>query len=283
MISVGMMQGRLTPSKGRGIQFFPFGEWEREFEIGSRIGLNEIEWIFDYDRFDENPIWTIEGVKKIKEMMNETGILVRSVCFDYFMRRPFYKYTGLDEKKIKKENLEYTKKLISQMQEINASLLEIPIIDGSSLKSANEEEKVIEFLHMVLDFSQQNNIFVGCETDLPIDKFCLFLEKINNERIFANYDSGNSSGLGYDHRVEILSLAERIANVHIKDRIFQGGTVQLGTGSANFEKVFSALKDVGYNKSIVLQAARGRDGSETDNIKKQLAFVQEYCRKYELE
>ena len=50
MRSYGIMQGRLTPSNGRGIQFFPFDNWQQEFITGSSIGLNEIEWIFDYDR-----------------------------------------------------------------------------------------------------------------------------------------------------------------------------------------------------------------------------------------
>ena len=66
MISLGIMQGRLTPSKNRGIQFFPFDMWENEFEIGCKLDINEIEWIFDYDRFEENPIWTLEGIKRIK-------------------------------------------------------------------------------------------------------------------------------------------------------------------------------------------------------------------------
>ena len=34
MISFGIMQGRLTPSQGKGIQFFPFDHWEKEFELG---------------------------------------------------------------------------------------------------------------------------------------------------------------------------------------------------------------------------------------------------------
>ena len=282
MISLGIMQGRLIPSRGRGIQFFPFGEWEKEFEIGSRLGLNEIEWIFDYDRFEENPIWTTTGVRKIKEVINSTGIKVRSICFDYFMRRAFYKSRGEKAEKIKKENFEIVKNIIYKMKDIDATLLEIPMVDNSAIKSPYEETQIIEFLHSVLEIAEQVDILVGCETDLPVGKFRAFLEKVNSKRIFANYDSGNSSGLGYNPREEILSLAEYIANVHIKDRVYQGSTVQLGTGSADFEKVFSALKDVRYDRSVLLQAARGKDGEEEKNIKRQIEFVQKYCGKYGL-
>lgn len=64
-MNFGIMQGRLTKPKGRGIQFFPFENWENEFWIAKEIGLNEIEWIFDFDNFKENPLWTSEGRKKL--------------------------------------------------------------------------------------------------------------------------------------------------------------------------------------------------------------------------
>ena len=51
MITYGIMQGRLTPSQGRGIQFFPFENWRNEFYESAKLGLNEIEWIFDFDDF----------------------------------------------------------------------------------------------------------------------------------------------------------------------------------------------------------------------------------------
>ena len=53
---LGIMQGRLTPPKGRGIQFFPFDYWENEFWMAKELELDEIEFIFDYDRYDQNPL-----------------------------------------------------------------------------------------------------------------------------------------------------------------------------------------------------------------------------------
>ena len=117
MLSFGIMQGRLTPSNGNGIQFFPFGNWEKEFEECLRLKLDEIEWIFDYDMYEENPLWSINGVYHIKQVMNATGIKVRSVCFDYFMRRPFFKYNTLA---IYKENIEFIKRILEGMNNINA-------------------------------------------------------------------------------------------------------------------------------------------------------------------
>ena len=48
---IGIMQGRLTETKGRGIQFFPFENWENEFKVGKGVGIKEIEFIFDYNDY----------------------------------------------------------------------------------------------------------------------------------------------------------------------------------------------------------------------------------------
>lgn len=283
MRSYGIMQGRLTPSNGRGIQFFPFDNWQQEFITGSSIGLNEIEWIFDYDRYEENPLWSGNGIRTLKQIIGQTGVVVNSVCFDYFMRRPFYKKDLSEQLEVRNENVEFISRVIDAMAEVGASLLEIPMVDDSSISSDDERARMIGFLQEVLDLSEGYGLIIGCETDMPVGIFRHFLDDVCSDRIKANYDSGNSSGLGYDHSEELHSLGEYVANVHIKDRVLHGTTVELGTGSAEFNKVFSSLKDIGYNGSIILQAARGEEGCETDNICSQLGFVREYCHKYGLD
>ncbi len=281
MISFGIMQGRLTPPNGREIQFFPFDTWKEEFRIGQKLGLDEIEWIFDYEGYKKNPLWFDEGIKEIKTIIYQTSIQIKAVCFDYFMRRPFFKYDGKQQDFVRDENFRFLKHTMMAMKEIGASLLEIPLIDNSSVQKT-EEETVIEFVKEVLKVASQVGIKIGLETDMEPGRFKEFLDKMESENLYANYDSGNSSGLGYDHELEIYSLKSYIANVHIKDRKLHGTTVALGTGDADFDKVFSSLSGINYDGSIILQAARGEDGEEEANIRQQLDFVKKYCRIYGL-
>lgn len=281
MQSFGIMQGRLTPSKGRGIQFFPFDHWQEEFRIGKELGIREIEWIFDYEQYEQNPLWTPEGVEQIRRICSETGVRIRSVCFDYFMRRPFFKAQDEQRNELRKENLRFIETVLQGISGIGATLLEIPLVDDSSMKDENEKEAVRVFVREVVAMGKQRGIKISLETDLPPVIFKEYLDSIESE-IYANYDSGNSSGLGYQHDLEITSLGAYIANVHIKDRKLHGTTMKLGTGSADFDQVFSALKEIGYDKSIILQAARGEDGLEAENIGNQLVFVKDYCGKYAL-
>ena len=61
--NIGVMQGRLLPKFQNRFQAFP-NSWVREFQIARSIGLKNIEFIFDYDCYKQNPLFTSYGIKK---------------------------------------------------------------------------------------------------------------------------------------------------------------------------------------------------------------------------
>lgn len=273
---IGIMQGRLTPTKGRGIQFFPFENWQNEFRQAPDAGIDEIEFIFDLDRYEENPLWTENGRQDIKSLISQTGVKVNHICADYFMRRPFFRVS----EQIRKENVQILKKLIVAAKEIGAIGVEIPLVDNSSIKTEEEENLLIASLRECLPLAERQQITLGLEIDYPPKRFLTLLQKISHPWIRANYDSGNSSGLGFDPEEEINTYGQFVSNIHIKDRILGNGTVELGTGNADFDKLFRALKGVDYRGNFILQVARGVEGQEAETIKKQVAFLKGYINKY---
>lgn len=279
--SIGMMQGRLTEPKGRGIQFFPFDNWENEFYDAKEIGLNEIEFIFDYPDYDKNPLWNEDGMNKIQAISKDTGICIHSICFDYFMRRPFFKKEGQERERFRIENTEIIKRMIDAMNRLGISLIELPLVDSSSLKNDVEKQSFKKWLMEIVAASPKDIKF-SLETDLPPDDFKEYLDDIGLENVGANYDSGNSSGIGYDLYQEVTTLRHYIFNIHIKDRVYKGTTVRLGTGSADFDKLFQGLKEINYKNNFILQAARGTDGDEKNNITSQIQFLKDYIKKYNL-
>ena len=62
--------------------------------------------------------------------------------------------------------------------------------------------------------------------------------------------------------------------MHVKDRIRGGGTVPLGTGSADLAAVFAGLERVDYQGDVILQVARGETGQEVDWARQNRAFVE---------
>ena len=283
MRNIGIMQGRLTEPKDRGIQFFPFENWKNEFKVAKELGLQEIEWIFDYENYMSNPLWSEEGCEQILEAIKETNIQVRSICWDYFMRRPFFKEKEGEREKRYKENVDIFKRVMMNASKLGAHLIEIPLVDDSSIAGEEERTLVIQYIQVLAGECEKKNMAIGLETDLPAPDFRKLLLEINCCNVWANYDSGNSSGLGYNHEEELQSLNSSVYNVHIKDRKKGGTTMPLGSGSADFDSVFLNLKKIGYQGSFILQAARGEDGTEKSNIEKQVQFVKQYLKKYEIE
>ena len=64
-IKFGIVQGRLSQSPKGAIQYFP-KKWEDEFQIASTLGLDNIELIADREHNIVNPIWSKEGIEKLR-------------------------------------------------------------------------------------------------------------------------------------------------------------------------------------------------------------------------
>ncbi len=276
MNSIGIMQGRLTPRKGRPIQFFPFDGWRSEFADAASIGLREIEFIFDAERYEENPLWRKEGREEIRALIQKSGVVVNTVCADYFMVNPFFRGSTEDMRR----GVGILTQLLAYASEIGAHGVEIPFVDNSSIKTAEEEDAVFRILTEVLPIAKKCAVWIGLETDFPPERFKAFLERFRDSSIRANYDTGNSAGLGYDPEEELSAYGTYIGNIHIKDRKLHGTTVPLGTGDTSFGEFFSALKRLGYSGSFILQAARGEDGGEKKEVAGQKGFLINCLTKY---
>lgn len=270
------MQGRLIQSKGRGIQFFPFDEWEEEFKIASEIKLDEIDFIFDLERYQENPLWTKDGVSRIKKAIASSGVKVKHICADFFMRRPFFRVSEAE----RKENVVILKKLLENAKEIGAQNIEIPLVDNSLVKTEEEKDILVKSLKECLRKAKELNLTLSLETDLQPKDLLDLVERFADPFLRITYDSGNSASLGYDSYEEISTYGQYLSNVHIKDRVLGGTTVPLGKGDTDFEKLFRGLKEKSYKGSFTLQASRQEDGKEVETILSYVEFVKNYINKY---
>jgi hexulose-6-phosphate isomerase len=160
---------------------------------------------------------------------------------------------------------------------IGASRIVLPFVDASSIRTEEEETLVIRLLERSLTVSEKTGVEMHLEADFPPSRFAGFLAHLPHPMIKVNYDTGNSSGLGYIASDEFAAYGERIGSIHIKDRLRNPDdsvtTKPLGQGSADFEDVFRCIRGIGYSGGFTLQVARGDDGDEVNWIKQQVAFV----------
>ena len=64
-----------------------------------------------------------------------------------------------------------------------------------------------------------------------------------NSNLFVTYDTGNITSYGLNHKDYILTLKDKINQVHIKDRIINPlETVEPTKGDTDFKLIFDCLK-----------------------------------------
>ena len=259
MARIGIMQGRLAPPIDGKIQAFPLPFWEDEFPLSEELGLTCLEWIFERPDFDKNSLWSDRGVARIKELSQKHKVIVNSIIADYFMEVRLF---GPDQSEVA-DAVKTLDRLIDRAAQAGIPLIEIPLVDNSSLQGEADKEDFTHNMEPLLDKADRLGVKISLETDLPPEEFKDFIESFGPGRIWVNYDMGNSAALGFDPTEEISLLGPYIANVHIKDRVRGGGTVPLGAGDTDFKAVFAALAKAGYSGDFILQSAR-KDIGDSD-------------------
>ncbi len=276
MRNIGIMQGRLSSPLNGKIQSFPKATWREEFFKAKECGFGHIEWIFESDEWEKNPISSQAGIDEIEATKSETGVQIVSVCADYFMDIPYLTADG----EHRKELADRLRWLVDQAKKIGARFIDLPFVDSSRIESEAAFPSVKEFLTPAIETAQKNNIALALETSLPPKSFKDLLLFINHPFVKANYDTGNSSGIGYNCRDELRSYGRHIRTVHIKDRLLNDGTKSLGSGSADFDAFFGELSGLDFDGPIVLQAAREEEGKEIDTAIKNRRFVEQYLERF---
>lgn len=268
MNPVGIMQGRLLPPIDGKIQAFPVERWEEEFARAAAAGLERIEWIYEFETAESNPLAADGGLERIRRLARETGVAVRSVCADYFMRARLVADGRLDDGSANR-----LRWLVPRCAILGVQYIVLPFVDDSALRAPADHAALAEGLRRLLRETGPYRVELHLETALAPAEFRALLEAIDHPLVRANYDIGNSASLGLRPAEELAAIGPWLGSVHVKDRRLHGGTVALGTGDADFDAVFASLARIGYRGPFILQAARDPGRSEVELAQANLEFV----------
>ena len=246
---IGFMQGRLVKSEKKGaIQYFPSKNWKKELELANKNKIKLIEWTVNIQNIKSNPLYT----GKIYEVINElkkNKIITRSVTCDFFMEKPFFKKKYFKDKD---KYLKILKKIILNGSKVGIKYFVLPLVDNSSLSNKFEELVLIKEIKKICKTLRKNK-YIIFEIDYKPHQISNFISKFKSKKVGINYDTGNSSALGYKIEDEIKYF-KYVKNIHIKDRFLNGHTVRLGKGNWKYKKFFNKIKNI-YKGNFILQTA----------------------------
>lgn len=267
---IGIMQGRLLPKLNNRYQAHPLGYWQDEFLLAKKLNLELIEFIFDYDDYELNPLMSLPGIENIQRFINETGVDVKTICADYFMEAPVHSKKEF----VSKKSLEILKELIKNSSLLGVTDIILPCVDHSRLFDSNDRNRLINHLKSLNNFLEKYKVNISLETDLNPLEFLELIKAINSPFVKINYDTGNSASLGYNLSEELTTYGEFISDIHIKDRLLMGGSVFFGKGNVDFDLFFKELKELKYDGPIILQLYRDDEGIEV--FKKQFELFNNF-------
>ena len=270
---VGVMQGRLLPKYQGRYQAHPVDYWADEFHIAKDIGLDSIEFILDYNDAEKNPLLRSGGIDEILSIVKQTGVTTNTICADYFMEAPLHS----DNENVAQSSLDIMKRLLVAAEKLAITDIVIPCVDQSSLTDDSAVERFVKVITFLLKDTESKKINFSLETDLPPDAFVNLLDRFDSERITVNYDIGNSAALGFDPIEELNAYGNKITDIHIKDRVLNGGPIVLGEGNANFALFFDKLKEFNYQGPFIMQAYRDDEGVEV--FKQQLSWIKPFIER----
>src|SRR3989338_3340233 len=252
--AIGVLQGRLTPSRGRGIQFFPEENWEKEFYDAQEIGLDCIELLVRPKDLRTHPLMTDEGRALLLKLASDSGVTIPSV-HGYYTPEDAYADDLID--------------IVRASADIRVATVLISFFHEKKLGATSDVTWKRAHKLLAPAAAKSMGVRLGIEAELPAHTLIDFMgEALALEAFGVYYDLGNQFACGFPVADEIRELGSRIVGVHIKDRLrntdpaVESETVPLGEGCADFKSAFEALRDIGYPGPLVIQGARGEDGDE---------------------
>ena len=253
--TLGIMQGRLSPPSQLRLQAFPWDCWQQEFVHAGALGLDCIEWLFEVDRFEENPIWNAAGIAEINSLQRANHIAVHSVCADYFLACPFFRRSVAE----REQSTRVLKHLIEQSAQVGVQVILLPVLEEAEIRTRDEADQLLDALQACLPVAEHHGIRLGLEMELPGEEYVQVIDRYATPWVCAYYDTGNNAARGYNIGLDLCTLGARVGGVHLKDRRLRGGTVPLGTGDTDLVAALAALREVRYEGPLIMQPFFGPD------------------------
>ncbi len=141
----------------------------------------------------------------------------------------------------------------------------------------------------VCDFAKQRGIHIHLETGQePADVLLRFLDAVDRENLWVNFDPANMILYGCGEPIEALqAIRARVRSVHCKDAKWSdqpgktwGEETPLGQGDVDFEAFFRTLKNIHYSGPLTIERELSEEPErQKEEIAGALHLIREWTAK----
>ena len=132
-------------------------------------------------------------------------------------------------------------------------------------------ERVIAVMKQIVPRAEDLGVIIGLENTLTADQNLQLIDEIGSPMVQVYYDIANTWGNGYDVPGEIRKIGNhRMCEVHLKN---SGSRLLYGDeGKVNMQACADALRDIGYNKWLIMETS-GRPDKFDEDTKANIEFA----------
>lgn len=234
----------------------PLGAATRPFEeifaSAKRIGLAGIEPnVRSYDP-DTHPLWSAAGRKRVRGLIESTGVAIPSICDGILNRGGF---TG--DAATRTRAREHLRRIIEIARDVGARTILVPFFGEGEVKDRRGEDQAIEDLRGLVGEAAAAGVVLAVETSLPAEPWLRIVREVDSPACKVYYDIANAMYYGYQTVPELEGLKDEIVAIHVKDHAAPKGTGPLGQGQVPLKEAGEAIRAIGYDGFLMLETEAG--------------------------
>ena len=225
------------------------------------MGLESCQLVYKPEKY------CLEDARAIKTAAERNGIVISAFFAGFYddytawELKYDFRNAGLNSVVFGAERLKYLLGALPFLQELGVSdmILHAGFVPNDPF--APEYAEMVCKIKLLADRAKKYGLNVLFETggESPITLLRL-IQDVNTGNLFVNLDTGNLIMYGYGNPCEaVMTLGSYVRNVHAKDGVPPtkpyeiGAEKPLGQGVVDFKRVFTLLKERGYDRFITIE------------------------------
>jgi L-ribulose-5-phosphate 3-epimerase len=268
------------------IRIANISQCENQFQKVRDLGLEACQVVY------KPKVYTREDADRIREAADKVGLEISAQFCGYYDNATiwdlYYGYltAGLNVEAYKAERLRYLCEAAEFVSWIGISDMVIHAGFTPNNPFAPEYATMlasIEFLARKCESLGVNILFeTGAESPITLLRL---IEDVGRDNLYINLDPANILMYGYGNPVDaVYTFGKYVRNIHGKDGVPPtnprqlGAEMPVGKGEVNFFLLFKRLKDLGYDRYIIIE----RETTGEEQVR-DIILAKEYFEKLMIE
>lgn len=262
--------------------------WKEKMQTAKAAGFDYIE--ISIDESDERLArldWSDEEIEEIRSYMEETGIVIPTMCLSGHRRFPF----GSKDEETREKAFEIMEKGILLAQKLGVRCIQLATYDVYYEESDEEtKRRFLDGMKKSVEMASRAGVILAMEImDTPFVGTILramhYIKEIPSPYFKIYPDMGNLTQFSNDVESEFeLGIAETAA-IHVKETkpgVFKN--VPFGEGTVRFTDIFKKLKELNYTGMFLIEMWADNSRKQTmeeavKTIKDARLFVEDKMKK----